>query len=164
MIDRPARKELARWIRRLACGACSIDEFERSTEGLLTAPETFNPDTDRGLNAVWCEIILLCDDTRSGHFRGAHRLPRETRRGLARCVLFLHSDQEYEWPEPAAVLPLLLHLVAMFDAVATLVTMIIGAMRRRDDELEGDEGAWPFLTFRDLENAAARPRLLAGAA
>jgi hypothetical protein len=40
----------------------------------------------------------LYDDTRQHKLTKSDELPQEALKIIARCILFLHSDREYEWP------------------------------------------------------------------
>ena len=100
------RKKLAFHLRHLSVGLITNDDFESNlmddvTNGWL--PEQYY----RAKEAKFDDLIIqpmleLCwglyDDTRQHKLRGSDKLSDESLKIIARCILFLHSDQEYKWP------------------------------------------------------------------
>ena len=75
-----------------------------------------------------------------------------SQRDIAKVVVFLRSDYEYEWPVTPrwAATRYLLYLLS-FGYVR------IGEEEMARWEQTGEDEAWPFLTVRDLKNAAEIP-------
>lgn len=92
MIDRQGRDQYAEQLRHFAAGVLSVDEYERRTEELAYAS------SDPALAAVWRAAWALYDDFRTSRLRGEWALSRDQRREVARWLLFLYSDHEYQWP------------------------------------------------------------------
>ena len=89
MIDRVARNKLAELIRSLSSGQISNDEFEDAIPD--TADDAIRQVFSHG---VWC----LYSDMKEYKLKGKDALSDEVRSIVARWVLFLKSDIEYNWP------------------------------------------------------------------
>ena len=89
MIDRTSRNRLAELIRSLSSGQISNDEFED------LIPES-DDDAIRQVfsHGAWC----LYSDMKEYKLRGKDALSNETKSIVARWVLFLKTDIEYNWP------------------------------------------------------------------
>lgn len=94
MVDVSARRELSQNLRRLVTGRMTNDEFDELV---------YDPSCDSADGAVrniaefgYClySSDLLCPYK----LKGRHAVSAEVRRTAARCVLFLRSALEYEWP------------------------------------------------------------------
>jgi len=149
MVDRAARDQFVELIRHLAAGQISNDEFEDRV------PRSQN---DPAIGAVfWNGAWLLYDDLRQYKLVGKCRLPKEARREVARWVLFLESDLEYEWPR-------LLGVYRFPGYVLNVITLgAMGWMIRTQLHRRGDASVWPFMRCSDYEAALAKPPYLAGA-
>ena len=141
MVDRIQRDRLAKAIRRLAAGLITTDEFAAATTAFGSSPDT-------AVRSVYRVACALYDDLRVQRLAGDHGLGKGGRRQVARWIVFLRSDLEYEWPDLTTwrwwllVLPNLL----TFGAV--------GALVRRWHDQRGEAGAWPFIRSADLARAA----------
>jgi hypothetical protein len=71
------------------------------------------------------------------------------RRHVARWVLFLKSNDDYEWPE----VPMWLGLLLLLPNLVTLG--LIGRALRRWLDGSGEADVWPFMRRIDLERAVA---------
>lgn len=100
MIDAESRKELSQGLRRLVTGRASNDEFDdayydRYSESSDHAVENF---AEFGYSLYNSDVLWPY------RLKGRRAVDRATRRTAARCVLFLRSGREYEWPnEPSAM-------------------------------------------------------------
>ena len=93
-------------MRQLSVGITSNDGFEYGiteevTDGWL--PEQYyrskKAKTDDPVIIPVLELSWgLYDDTRNHKLRKSDQLSPEALHVIARCILFLHSDLEYEWP------------------------------------------------------------------
>ena len=148
MIDRPARNQLAEALRALASGQITNDEFERRVP---TSPDP----------AVW-HIFFdgvwgLYSDLWEYRLKARHHLKPEAKAAIARCVLFLKTDQEFEWPQPSG-----LERSASF--FANFLTL--GAAARflqRQYRAAGEWSVWPFISRAAYEDALRSPVYLHGA-
>ncbi len=148
MIDREVRDHAALLLRRFAAGRISNFAF---SDAFPTSA------TDPALRAVGGRAWQLYDDFRE------HRLAPspDLRREIARWVVFLHSDAEYQWPRYPFV---------GVRAPGWLNWLSGGRLQRRQEErfrrwaAAGDFALWPFSSAAEAAGAAARPRLLTGTA
>src|SRR4026209_3044574 len=140
VVDRDQRDQLADAIRRLAAGLITNDEFETATTSFAISHDT----AVRSLReAAWG----LYDDRREYRLEGRFRIGRAERRQLARWVLFLKSNLEYEWPDMTTW--------SWFLAFPNLVTFgLVGRLVRTWHDQRGDARAWPFAREQDLKRAA----------
>jgi len=166
MVDKERRKKLAFNLRQLSVGLISNDEFENNiaddvTDGWL--PEQYyrskNAKTD---DPIILPMLTLCwglyDDTRNHKLIRGDKLTDKSLKIIARCILFLNSDQEYEWPyfdtnSPFFKFTIKEHLIN---------TLTFGRYyHRKRKELElayiefqnfGDYEYWPFMKKVDYEN------------
>ena len=124
LLASPSEAELVRMIRF---------ELERALETAGGLPERLR-------------LTFLGD-----HYRLAGRdaLDRRLRREVARWVLFLGTDLEYEWP----VLPAPLRVAWFLLSFATLG--LAGRIARKLQESD-DDGLWPFRRRSDFEAALRR--------
>jgi hypothetical protein len=147
MIDRRRRDQFAELLRHFAAGRLTNDDYEDRV-GLVMD----EADDDPALDVVYEQAWLLYDDLRT-------QLGRAGRREVARWVLFLYSDQEYEWPRrlPHDRWYLLLN-------IATLGAWVFlgGNHRQRRLGAYGDWEVWPFIRRADFEAELKRPRLFGG--
>ena len=146
MIDRAGRDRLALFLRRLATGRITNDDY--NDEYPVRSP-------DSGIEAISRAGWTLYSDTWTYRLRGRHALTRETLRAVARCILFLHSDQEFEWtPEPRRGLTGFVLALLTFGRVDT--------RNWKTWRAQGDYENWPFLRRADFDRASANPRFLTG--
>ena len=150
MIDRQARDSAAEKLRHFAAGRISNDALEDSwptSRCDLAVSQLF-----RG--GAW----YLYSDTRRYRLVGRDRLSRETRREVARWIVFLKTDLPYEWPTPRA-------WSQIFMLLTNLLTLgLAGMIFRRWFARHGEIAVWPFLRRSDFEEALSSPRYLRGAA
>ena len=151
MIDREARDKLALRLRRLAAGRLYIDEFDDH----YYPPFPF---TDRGVDAVARSAWGQYSDYWNHRLRGRDALSNVRLKDVARWILFLQSDYEYEWsPFPKS------------GALGWLVAILtLGRLDTRrwhgwpEWQALGDFDVWPFFRRSDCNQASERPRLLTG--
>jgi hypothetical protein len=148
MIDRTSRDRLALAIRRFVSGHIYNDDLD----------ETQVDWRDRGAIAVKDAAWQLYSDNYQHYATGRHALSRADRRAVARWIVFLHSDQEYLWPDfPGLRLGRLL-----------AVALTFGWWKGRENRVQrefyeaGDFSCWPFVREADLKRGIAAPRLLSG--
>lgn len=89
MIDRQARRRASELLRHLGAGLIANDQFE---DRFPTASE------DVAIDEIRSQAWFLYSDLREYRLAGKHRLAADARREVARWILFLQSDLEYEWP------------------------------------------------------------------
>ena len=176
MVDIERRKKLAFHLRHLSVGLITNDDFESYlmedvTKGWL--PEQYY----RAKEAKFDDQILqpmleLCwglyDDTREHKLIRSDKLSNEILKIIARCILFLHSDQEYQWPYFDTNNPL---LKFSFKEIAISILTIGHYYRDKRKKQEqayiefkklGKFEIWPFLNERDYETQLEKQPFLSG--
>jgi hypothetical protein len=147
MIDKDQRRALCELLRHLATGQISNDQFEDRLPACSDDPAIFE---------IRHQAWFLYSDLREHRLVGKDRLSDEDRRTIARWILFLLSDFEYEWPRIAWYSYPLLFL-------GNLMTLgLVGAGFRRTFERAGDFEVWPFVRRSDYETALNEPTYLRG--
>jgi hypothetical protein len=115
---------------------------------------------DHSLGAIYSRVWHFYDDLREHRLRDKHELSEEGRRAVARCVVFLHSDFEYQWPIKSFI-----SLSGCFLRLCTfgLAGLILNPINERRLQRMGSWDLWPFFRETDYQSAITRPRLLGGA-
>jgi hypothetical protein len=146
MVIQRDRRRLAEAMRHLAAGQITNDEFEE--RGFFRSED---PAVREIQSAAW----QLYSDNRSYRLQGKHRLSDESRTAVARCVLFLDSPLEFEWPlgtwRQGGILYFVLNCITVGFS---------GKLLLRQYSEAGDFGVWPFIRTADYETALRSPRLL----
>src|SRR5258706_13175446 len=89
MIDRIARNRLAELIHQFVAGRLNNFDFE----------EQIPKSRDLAIREIWWRGCWpLYDDLRTHRMVGKWRIPDYHRQQIAKWIVFLHSDYEYEWP------------------------------------------------------------------
>lgn len=146
MIDRSARNQLAEALRVLAAGLVSNDEFEDSRlphSHDVAIREIFS----RG---AW----MLYSDNREYRLTGKNKLDAATKSEVARWVLFLKTDLQYQWPVYSR-----LHMLGMLLANIMTLGMANRIFISRFAAY-GDADVWPFIRKADYEAALHSPPYL----
>jgi hypothetical protein len=91
MVDRIQRDATSRVLRSFIDGAITNDEFEAQFP---------RSDEDSALPAIKANVWMLYSDLHRHKLTGKHEPNAETRALLERCVLFLETNLEFEWPVP----------------------------------------------------------------
>lgn len=176
MVDRERRKKLALHLRHLSVGLISNDDFEDRimedvTDGWL--PEQYHRAKEAKvddpiilpmLELCWC----LYSDTKRHKLTGGNSLTDEQLKDIARYILFLHSDMEYEWPYIDVTNPLIkFSFKDLLLAVLTLGQNIRDENKKRKQQIEelegkGDMAVWPFFHRHDYEEQLKKQPFLNG--
>lgn len=95
VVDRNLRQQLSRDLRRLVTGRMTNDEFDD-----VYYDEFYNS-KDRAVVEIgeFGYGLYSSDLFRPYRLIGRHAVKKDTRRTVARCVLFLRLECEYEWPQ-----------------------------------------------------------------
>ena len=146
VIDRNARDVAGLALRRLAAGRIFTADYEETWASVKTSDEGVRAALDAGWG--------LYSDYRNYRLRNGDELSPQNLAAVGRCVLFLKTDLEYEWPPRR---PSLLYLLL------ALVTLGIAHRRSRERwERSGDYHVWPFLQYADYKRALGKPPFLIG--
>jgi hypothetical protein len=136
MVDRRARDIAANVVRDFMGGAISNREYERRFP------------IAKGDPAIWAIHTSLWfgySDVSEHTMTGKHALNEEARVLVERCLLFLKSDLEFQWPPPKFRL-----------RYGILRLLGLGRIVKGWEEKEmsiGDPEVWPFLERADYETA-----------
>jgi len=178
MIDKERRKKLALHLRHLSVGLISNDEFEEAvmddvSDGWL--PEQYyrskraKSDNDDPIIKPMLELCWgLYDDTRNHRLVKSDELTNDALKIIARCILFLHSDREYEWPYFNTNNPLL--QFSLTDLILSVLTLGHHYRNKREEHIIsyyewqklGAYDVWPFIRKSDYEVQLTKRPFLSG--
>lgn len=148
MICRASRDRLATALRRYVSGRINNDELSDIRVDWR----------DRGAVAVQNAAWTLYSDNKQHYATGKHAITKDGKRGIARWVVFLHSDEEYLWPEYS--------FIQIVNWPMNILTFgwWERQKRRRWAELQraGEFAAWPFSRVADADRVVGQPRFFAG--
>jgi hypothetical protein len=176
MIDTERRKQLALHLRHLSVGLISNDDFEEAimddvSDGWL--PEQYYRSKvakDENDDPIIKPMLELCwglyDDTRNHKLIKSDELTKDGLRIIARCILFLHSDREYEWPYFNTNNPLLRFSIK--DLIFSILTLGHYYRNKREEQIIsyyewqklGDYDVWPFFRKEDYQTQLTRQPFL----
>ena len=150
MVDRKARNKFAELLRHFASGQITNGELE----GQIPLPSK-----NLAIKEIrWFAACPLYEDIDEHTFTEEYSLSDDERREIAKCILFLKTDQEYQWPQHSALKELLAALKYLFG----FGHVPIYCAKELLDAAAGDLEAWPFIHLKDLETTRKRPPYLAG--
>ncbi len=145
MIDIEARKKAAEIARRFVAGQITNFEFE----------ELYPPSEDPALLAIEDTLWCFYDDFEEHCLKGKHSVPEETKSIMLRWLMFLYSNQEYEWP--------LIGYPGIRPITYGLFGKLFNRHKKQHEFLSaGEIEYWPFISKESFENARQNPVLLAG--
>ena len=165
MVDHDRRKKMALHLRQLSTGQISNDDFEERimtdvTYGwppeqyyLAEESKTDDPVIRPILEFSWC----LYNDTYNHKLTGSHRLSDEQTKEIARFILFLHSNLEYDWTYIDLINPVIrFSFTDILKSIITLGKHYRDLNLKREEEFElmkktGDFELWPFKTTTDYQ-------------
>ena len=176
MVDTERRKLLAFHLRHLAVGLISNDEFEEYIADDITfgwLPEQYyrskeamydDPIIRPMLELSWC----LYSDLKEHKLIKKDRLRDKELKDIARFILFLHSDFEYEWPYFDQTNPLirfsfkdlLLSVLSLGQHYRNKVTERMIQFEELKSEFDYD--LWPFTNKEQYEQQLKNQPFLAG--
>ena len=149
MIDRKARHELLALVRAFISGQLTNFEFERNA-----------PLSEDNIIGVVEEYLWLFYDDFKEHRFNRRGMSKTMKKELARIVLFLNSDREYEWPEIYSPLTktdtLFKKFKLFFKPPWTPHTYRVNNF---DDFNAGDLSVWPFIHRKHMMAEANKHRV-----
>jgi hypothetical protein len=178
MVDAKRRKKLAFLLRQLSAGLITNDDFEEAvmddvSDGWL--PEQYyrsklaQSDDDDPIIKPMLELCWgLYDDTRQHKLTKGDELTTEAKKIIARCILFLRSEREYEWPYFDTNNPLL--KFSLSDLILSILTLGHHYRNKRERHIIsyyewqklGDYEFWPFIRKSDYRLQLNNPPFLRG--
>ncbi len=127
-MDRRARDIAAEALQKFMEGSISNREYERRF------PRTKD---DPALWAIYSHTWFCYSDTSEHTLTGKHALNDERHAILERCLLFLRSDLEFQWPPPK---------FHPWYGILRFLGLGWTLKRRAQEEMRiGDVDVWPFL-------------------
>ena len=150
MLDRFSRNETAQALRHFASGQITNDDMEWRIPG----------SSDRSVSAIHGYAWLLFDDLNEHKAKGKHVLDKANKQTVARCVLFLRSEETYTYP-PFTFLKEL-DFKTFAKALLNIFTfgMFLKLLPEYDDfENHGDTSVWPFENKEQLERVVLESSL-----
>ena len=143
-VDRAARDNAALLIRRYMAGQITNDALWKA----------WPVSKDPAIREIWNIMWMQFDDLYEHSTVGANALWPSTRRELLRWILFLDTNQPFEWPRHPGGNP---------HHIAVKHVSLFGAKRRAQRFLKaGDYETWPFRSRADWKTALRHPKRFAG--
>jgi hypothetical protein len=134
MVDRLARDAAAQVLQAFMDGTISNYKYE---DGFPRS------ESDPALRNIWVNLWFGYSDVREHTLNGKHALTPENRAVYERCLLFLKSNLEFQWPPTE--FKMRYGLLRLLGFGRTL-------KQKEDSEMRvGEKGFWPFLTRADYE-------------
>ena len=177
MIDRERRRKIALHLRHYLAGLITNDDYESQAYGGAKSD-------DPVIRAMYLESWFLQDDMKCHKLTGSYKPTTEQFKYMARIILFLHSDCEYEWPkiDPWSYqtafylillsLPLAFLLVAHLGIYTLLIilasvlyflfTILKGQWEFYKFNKVGDYDYWPFISKEQYEAQLTKQPFLTG--
>jgi hypothetical protein len=138
MVDREARKQGAQLIQQFGAGIITNDDFDNDFPRSRTDP---------ALGEIHDRLWLSWDDRFTHRLTDKYRLNQEGQALFQRCVLFLHSNLEYEWRRfrPAGIKLIFFRMLHLQKA-EVLEQQAVERLREF-----GELDVWPFRRREDYE-------------
>ncbi len=111
---------------------------------------------DKGVIAIENTFWFCYNDLREHKNVGKHKLTAASENQIKRFILFLKSDNKYEWKDPKFSNPI--------NWILNLMTFGLYPKNSEKKEIEndeiGDDRVWPFFRQTELENEINEPKYL----
>ena len=148
-MNRSHRNILAENLRHYLSGRITNFEF-------MARIEPIYPTNDKGVKAVENSFWYCYDDLRKHKNTGKDKLTDEAESHIKRFILFLKSDNEYEWIDPKFSNPI--------KFILNIITFGIYPKKSEENLTEkieiGDERVWPFYRETEFEKEINEPKYL----
>jgi hypothetical protein len=146
MVDRELRTQLSQDLRWLVTGRITNFDFDDAYS------DRYIDSQDRAVVEIAECGHGLYSDTSTYRLKGRYSIDRPTRRSVARCILFLRSNHEYDWPAWPHSTGFLYWLaiiggngITAGSAIGICLLLVIANGGVRDIAF-----AWPFVLFWPL--------------
>lgn len=146
-MNRIHRNILAENLRHYLSGTITNFEFMERIEPIYSTD-------DKGVRAIENEFWFCYDDLRKHKNIGKHKLSKESENHIKRFILFLKSDNEYEWKD--------LKISNTIKRILSLITFGIYPKQVLETEYNeiGDKQVWPFFKQSQLDKEIAEPKYM----
>lgn len=142
-IDRTARNEMAELLRHFVTGSITNFSFEDKI------PSSNDPVTWAIGSSIWC----FYDDFKEHKLDNEKALPKEIKKMTSRWIMFLYSDEDYQWP-------FILH-PGIRPLEHSMFSKLLGRPAKEKKFMSyGDYNVWPFINEESFNNAKKNPKLL----
>ena len=139
MVDRAARDSAASALRDFVNGSISNKEYERRYP---------RSKSDPAILEIYVQAWFFCSDVREHTLTGKHVLTDENRTFFERCILFLRSDSEFQWPPTK---------ISLWYPLLRLIGLGRVVNRKIEEAMSvGDKEVWPFLKKADYDMTRVR--------
>jgi hypothetical protein len=132
-----------------------VEGFARGTITSREIDNDFPTDkNDPALAAIWRELWFLWDDFHTHTLTDKFSPTLEVRAMMDRCIAFLDSDLEYEWPPitPSSLGLILCRILRLRKKVRELELRELDRLNRL-----GDFDVWPFIRAGDWKGDTRSP-------
>jgi hypothetical protein len=151
MINRQPRDKLSAQLKRYLCGRITNWQLDDTADDL----------PDDGAFAISDVVYLTYSDLPEFKAIGDKRVDGKTRKTYERCILFLDSNLEYEWPDwVSKPIPFFVWLRNMFTSSGRAEIKIREAEAIEAWRSAGEVEVWPFIRREDYDEALKTPRRL----
>ncbi|MCP4645962.1 MAG: hypothetical protein GY851_36290 [bacterium] len=133
MIDHDKRRAYAELLGRFRDGLITNVEYEKVYDGIIDGCG------DVAIREIYGAVWFTYCDVRTHELDGDRTLPTEAREAFDRCILFLGTDLEHEWP--------------LRHNLRGCLAGFLGLGRR---PTAADRAIWPFLREEDLQEVLSR--------
>lgn len=142
-IDRTARNKMAELLRHFMTGSITNFVFE----------DKIPPSKDPVISAIESSIWCFYDDLKEHKLDNEQVLPKEIKKLMSRWIMFLYSDEDYQWPSMSypGIRPL----------KHSMFSKLFGRPAKEKKFMSyGDYNVWPFINEGSFNNAKENPKLL----
>jgi len=178
MVDKERRKKLALYLRHLSVGLMTNDDFEEAITEEVSGgwlPEQYfrskhaKSDSEDPIIRPMLELCWgLYDDARRHKLVKSDQLTKDALKIIARCILFLRSGKEYEWPYFNTNNPLL--KFSFNELILSILTLGHYYRTKKYEHLisyyewqkAGDYEVWPFFTESEYLDQLTKQPFLRG--
>jgi len=141
LIDRESRDRVALALRQFGSGRLAQHDLDNVMRRAEDSP-------DLGVATLAEAIYWQFLNLGPNRLVGRHALEPKARRGVARWVLFLRSNEPYVWPRRGP---------SLLDVVRAFLTLGDSWIKRCEEwSRTGDEKLWPFVSRQQLARVAAQ--------
>lgn len=154
LVDLEARKSASQLFRAFISGKITNFAFEENQ------PITVDP----AIPAIWNTSWLLYDDFEEHKLLQHRKLAMDVRRVCLRWLIFLHTDNPYDWPEiplPGSDPTLRIQSRSLWDHLRGKT----GVLERESVEkflATGNYAVWPFISQKSYRQALRQPKFMRG--
>ena len=142
MIDRVNRDKLAASCRHYMSGQINNFEFDEINFTLHSK--------DSAIQEIKYDLWCLYDELKQHKNEGDYKMKGENEAIVKRIILFLKTDQEYQWYKPNAIDKIKNYFAGLFRFKN--YTKII------DTTKDGNREYWPFFSKEGYESALNEPK------